>query len=65
MTDLEKKEFYHTFIDSIELYSDYTEDGRLLKHIEFKFPISYDGEEDEIRLINGHNVETICLLRRE
>lgn len=64
MSDLEKKEFYHTLIERIDLYPDYTAEGRILKHIEFKFPISYNAEEDEKWLINDTTVESICLLER-
>ena len=65
MSDLEKKEFYHTLIERIDLYPEYTSEGRLLKHIEFKFPVSYDAEEDKKWLINENNVETCVLLVRE
>jgi site-specific DNA recombinase len=64
MTDLEKKEFYHTLIERIDLYPDYTPDGRILKHIEFKFPVAYDSEEGDKRLIKGNDVETVVLLTR-
>lgn len=64
MTDLEKKEFYHTLIERIDLYPDYQADGRILKHIEFKFPVTYESEEDTIRLINENNVEVVALLQR-
>lgn len=65
MSDLEKKEFYHTLIERIDLYPEYTSEGRLLKHIEFKFPVSYDAEEDKKWLINENNVETVCLLSQQ
>jgi hypothetical protein len=40
MTDLEKKEFFHNFIESIEFYPEKTDKGRILKQIEFKYPVS-------------------------
>ena len=62
MTDLEKKEFYHTFVERIDIYPEQTEDGRWLKRIEFKFPVSYDDDKSEKWLINENDVESICLL---
>lgn len=65
MTDLEKKEFSHNFIESIELYPEKSDKGRILKQIEFKFPVCYEeGECDEIRLLNENAVETVCLLKK-
>lgn len=63
MTDLEKKEFFHNFIESIELYPEKTDEGRILKQIDFKFPVYYEGNEgNEIRLLNENAVETVCSL---
>ena len=63
MTDLEKKEFMRNFIDAIEILPERTESGRILKHIDLRFPIYYEGSEgDQIRLLNELNVETVCLL---
>lgn len=45
MTDMEKKEFFRSFIDEIELYSDRQSDGRIVKQINFKFPVYYNGNE--------------------
>lgn len=45
MTDLEKKTFVRTFIDSIELYPDKTrKNGCAIKTIHFKFPVAYNGK---------------------
>ena len=64
MTDLEKKEFIRNFIDSIELYPDRKTDERIIRQINFKFPVYYDGDEgDQIRLLNEKTVETICHLK--
>ncbi len=66
MTDLEKKEFYRNFLESIELYPEKLDNGRILKQINFKFPVYYDGlESKEIQLLNEKTVETICLLTRK
>lgn len=66
MTDLEKKEFLRNFIESIELYVEKQDNGRILKQIEFKFPVYYNGDEGYgIRLLNENTVETVCLLERK
>lgn len=66
MTDLEKKEFIRNFIDSIELYPDRKTDERIIRQINFKFPVYYDGDEgDQIRLLNEKTVETVCKLVRK
>lgn len=66
MTDLEKKEFMRNFIDSIEIFPERTESGRILKHIDLRFPIYYEGSEgDQIRLLNEMNVETVVLLSQK
>ena len=63
MTDLEKKEFMRNFIDAIEILPERTESGRILKHIDLRFPIYYEGSEgDRIRLLNELNVETVVKL---
>lgn len=63
MTDLEKKEFIRNFIDSIELYPDRKTDERIIRQINFKFPVYYDGDEgDQIRLLNEKTVETVILM---
>ena len=65
MTDLEKKEFIRNFIDSIELYPDRKTDERIIRQINFKFPVYYDGDEgDQIRLLNEKTVETCVLLSK-
>ena len=65
MTDLEKKEFIRNFIDSIELYPDRKTDERIIRQINFKFPVYYDGDEgNQIRLLNEKTVEVVCLLSK-
>ncbi len=44
-TDAEKKTFLNTFIESVEIFPEEQPDGRILKSINFKFPIFYDGED--------------------
>ena len=63
MTDLEKKEFMRTFIESIELDPDEKDMGRIIKHIDLTFPVYYDGQEgDRIRMPKENTVETVVLL---
>lgn len=66
MTDLEKKEFMRTFIESIELEPDEKDIGRIIKHIDLTFPVYYDGQEgDRIRMPKENTVETVALLVKE
>ena len=70
LTDLEKKEFLRDFIESVEIYPEKLDNGRMLKQINFNFPVYYDGEVSreinlpEIRLLNENTVETVVLLSR-
>ena len=65
MTDLEKKEFFRNFIDEIELYSERQSDGRIVKQINFNFPVYYNGNEgNAIRLPDENTVETVALLKK-
>ena len=45
MTDLEKKEFMKDFINSIELYPEKMDNGSIVKQINFKFGVYYEGQE--------------------
>ena len=66
MTDLEKKEFFRDFIDEIELYSERQSDGRIVKQINFNFPVYYNGNEgNAIRLPDENTVECACLLNKK
>lgn len=65
MTDLEKKEFFRNFIDEIKLYSERQSDGRIVKQINFNFPVYYNGNEgNAIRLPDENTVETCVLLSK-
>ena len=65
LTDLEKKEFLRDFIESVEIYPEKMDNGRMLKQINFNFPVYYDGEVGkEIRLLNENTVESIVLLSK-
>ncbi len=42
-TDAEKKTFLGTFIESVEIFPQPQENGQILKCINFKFSVFYDG----------------------
>jgi len=70
LADLEKKEFLRDFIESVEIYLEKMDNGRMLKQINFNFPVYYDGEVSreiylpEIRLLNENTVECVVLMSR-
>jgi len=65
MTDMEKKQFFRGFIDSIELFPEKQENGDIAKQIYFRFPIFYKGKiRDTILLPDGKSVETVVLLSK-
>lgn len=62
-TDAEKKEFLSSFVERVDIYEDELPDGRFLRHIKFKFPVFYNGQEiDEMSWDKGSTVETVVLL---
>ena len=66
MTDLEKKQFMRTFIESIELYPEKKDNGRIISKIELRFPVYYDGQEgNEIRMPDKNTVETVVALHHQ
>lgn len=59
-TDAEKKEFMAAFIERIEIYPERLPSGRILKHIDFRFPVFYkDQEITGIGWDNSNGVETV------
>ncbi len=49
--------------DSIALYPEKMDNGSIVKQINFKFGVYYEGQETvDIRLLNEKTVESICLL---
>ena len=57
--------FFRNFIDEIELYSERQSDGRIVKQINFNFPVYYNGNEgNAIRLPDENTVETCVLLSK-
>lgn len=62
-TEVEKKEFFHSFIKRIEIYPEPLENGQILKSIQFRFPVYYQGNEANTFFPNLENtVETVVLL---
>lgn len=62
-TEAEKKEFFHSFIKRIEIYPEPLENGQILKSIQFRFPVYYQGNEANTFFPNLENtVESIVLL---
>lgn len=65
-TEFEKKEFLHSFIKKIEIYPEPLENGQILKSIQFRFPVYYQGSEADMFIPNFENtVETVALLSRQ
>ena len=58
-TDAEKKEFLSSFVERVDIYEDELPDGRFLRHIKFKFPVFYNGQEiDEMSWDKESTVES-------
>ncbi len=65
-TDAEKKEFLSSFVERVDIYEDELPDGRFLRHIKFKFPVFYNGQEiDGMSWDKESTVETVVLLERD
>ena len=63
---MEKKEFMNSFVERVAIYADEQPNGRFLKHIKFKFPVFFDGEEiQELSWDNETTVETIVLIQKK
>ncbi len=62
-TDLEKKKFMSSFVERVDIYEQAQPDGRFLKHIKFRFPVYYNGQEtQDIDWDNENTVEAVALL---
>ena len=62
-TDLEKKEFMKSFIENVLIYPEKQPNGKILRHIDFRFPVYFNGQEvDSLDWDNESTVETVCLL---
>lgn len=65
-TEFEKKEFLYSFIKKIEIYPEPLENGQILKSIQFRFPVYYQGNEADMFVPNFENtVECVILLTHE
>ena len=65
-SDAEKKEFMNSFIEKVEVYPERQPDGRILKSIQFRFPVYF--HEDKIDMFfpdEKKTVETVVLMSRE
>ena len=64
-TDLEKKTFMNSFIERIEIFPERQENGRILKHIEFRFPVFYEGQTlTGLDWDSDESVETVMVLSK-
>ena len=64
-TDAEKKEFMSSFIDRVEIYPEHQPNGRILKHIEFRFPVYFQGiQVDGLSWDSDDTVETVLKLSK-
>lgn len=65
-TDKEKKQFMNAFIERVDIFPEKQENGRILKHIKFRFPVYYDGKMvDELSWDKKSNAECVVLLTRQ
>lgn len=64
-TDAEKKEFMSSFIDRVEIFPERQPNGRILKHIEFRFPVYFQGiQVDGLSWDSDDTVEAVVLLSK-
>lgn len=65
-SDIEKKAFMNSFIERIEIFPEHQENGRILKHIEFRFPVFYKGQTLTcLDWDSSEAVETVVLMSRK
>ena len=64
-SDIEKKAFMNSFIERIEIFPERQENGRILKHIEFRFPVFYEGQTlTGLDWDSDESVETVMFLSK-
>ena len=64
-SDIEKKAFMNSFIERIEIFPERQENGRILKHIEFRFPVFYEGQTlTSLDWDSDESVETVMVLSK-
>lgn len=65
-TDKEKKQFLNAFIERVDIYPEQQENGSILKHIKFKFPVFYEGDMcSDISWDKDNHVETVVLMSKK
>ncbi len=67
MTYADKKEYFNTFVERVEIHENCTSKGQILKRITFKLPLIYDNQPvTEISWDNlGHVESVVCLTRSD
>lgn len=64
-SEVEKKEFFYSFIKRIEIHPQPLENGQILKSIQFRFPVYYQGNEVDIFFPKSEKtVESVVLLSK-
>lgn len=65
-TDEERKKFFNSFVEEVQLYPEEQEDGQFLKRISFRFPVYSEGQElKELHWDKKSSVETVVLMSRK
>ncbi len=65
-TDKEKKQFMKSFIKRVDIYPQQQDNGGILKHIQFKFPVWYNDKQcDEFSWDKLNHVECVVLMSRK
>ena len=62
-TDMEKKTFMQNFLEEVNIYETEQEDGRILRSLQFRFPVFFNEQElYELDWDNESTVEKVCKL---
>lgn len=65
-SEVEKKEFFQSFIKRIEIHPQPLENGQILKNVQFRFPVYYQGNEvDTFFPKSETTVETVVMLQKK
>ena len=65
-SDTEKKAFLRSFIERIDIYPEKQQNGQILKHIRFRFPVFYKNQDVfDISWDNETTVETVVMMSRK
>ena len=64
-TDAEKKEFLQSFVKKVEIYPEPLKNSQILKSIQFRFPVYFQGNEADTFFPNSETTaETVVLMSR-